>query len=61
MRKIEKGKLWLEDDFGTDMIGPVVVTKEISDLCQEGWRINLVIGKSSNGWHILESGNVYRY
>jgi len=61
--KIEKGKLWLTDDFSSShaLIGPVLVTKEISDLCQEGWRINLVIGKSSKGWYILESGNVYRY
>jgi len=61
VKKIEKGKLWLEDDFGADMIGPVLVTKEISDLCQEGWRINLEIGKSKGSWYILESGNVYRY
>ncbi|KPH73474.1 MULTISPECIES: hypothetical protein [Bacillaceae] len=60
--KIEKGKLWLEDDLdGTEVIGPVLVTKGISDLCQEGWRINMEIGKTSKGWYILESGNVYRY
>ncbi|WP_138417756.1 hypothetical protein [Aquibacillus sediminis] len=61
VEKIEKEKLWLEDDFGADMIGPVLVSKEISNLCQEGWRINLEIGKSADNWYILESGNVYRY
>lgn len=60
--KIEVRKLWLEDDFSSadEAIGPVLVTKEISDLSQVGWRINMVIGKSKGNWYILETGNVYR-
>jgi hypothetical protein len=59
--KIGKGKLWVEDDLNGGIAGPVLVTKEISALCKEGWRLNMVIGKTTAGWHILVSGNVYPY
>lgn len=58
--KIEPKKLWIDSMFeaGTD-IGPIAVTKQISDLSVTGWDISLVIGKKDNKWTILESGNVY--
>lgn len=58
---LENKKLWLEEELGDGTnIGPVFVSKEISDLCKPGWTLNLVIGKDKTGWYILESGNVYR-
>ena len=57
--KIEPGKLRLKDDMGGDDIGPVIVSSEISSLCQVGWVINLALGKTRKGWRMLESGNVY--
>jgi len=35
------------------------VPKEITDHCRVGWQINLLLGKTRNGWCILETGNVY--
>lgn len=55
--EIEQGKLWVEDSDQT--IGPLIVTKQISDLCQKNWDLSLRIGKHQNKWYILESGNVY--
>lgn len=37
----------------------VRVPKEITDHCRKGWQINLLLGKTRNGWCILETGNVY--
>lgn len=57
---VESKKLWVDDMFSERLnIGPLIVTKQISDLCKEGWDIYLVIGKYKNKWYILESGNVY--
>jgi hypothetical protein len=62
VRDIEQGQLWLDEQLGDKTnIGPVLVSKQISDLCQKGWRINLAIGKHQESWYILESGNVYPY
>ena len=60
IEKIESEKLWLEDMFSDRTnIGPVIVSKEISDLCQVDWDVSLVIGKLKGSWYVLESGNVY--
>ena len=58
--KIEPSKLWLEDYMeGGETIGPVSVSTDISSMCKLGWVIYLELGKTSKGWQILESGNVY--
>lgn len=58
--EIKQGKLWMRGMvLGDPMIGPIIVTKQISDLCKEGWEVSLVIGKHQNEWKILESGNIY--
>ncbi|MBP1970498.1 hypothetical protein J2Z83_002619 [Virgibacillus natechei] len=62
VKAIEQGEIWLDETFGDKTnIGPVNVSKQISDLYQKGWQINLVIGKDQGKWHILESENVYPY
>ena len=57
--KVEPGKLWLENYTGTGKeIGTVFVSTEISAMCKVGWVINLELGKTGEGWQMLESGNV---
>ena len=43
----------------TTGIVEVRVPKEITDHCKVSWQINLLLGKTKNGWCILETGNVY--
>jgi hypothetical protein len=33
--------------------------EEILRHCHVGWQVNLLLGKTSRGWQIIESGNVY--
>src|SRR5690625_767384 len=59
IEKVENKQLWVTDLFGaSESIGPVIVSKQISDLCQQDWEIFLVIGEYKGKWHIIESGNV---
>jgi hypothetical protein len=46
---------------GATLSGTVAVRvpQEISEHCKEGWMVNLLLGKTPNGWCILETGNVY--
>lgn len=58
--KTKPGKLWLGDYLGSEeAIGPVTVSDEISSSCKVGWTICLELGRTSNGWVMLGSGNVY--
>jgi len=58
--EIESEAIWVDETLGSQTnIGPVVVTKQIAELCEEGWDLSLVIGKYQDKWHIIESGNVY--
>jgi len=45
--------------MATTGIVEVRVPKEITDHCRKGWQVNLLLGKTRNGWCILETGNVY--
>lgn len=56
---IKPKQLWVSNSFEKD-IGPICVSKEISDLCQLDWSMNVVIGQHNGKWYILESGNVSR-
>nr|MDO8080320.1 hypothetical protein [Candidatus Freyarchaeota archaeon] len=57
--EIKLGELWLEDTMDGKEIGPVFVSTAISSMCKVGWVICLELGKTSKGWQMLESGNVY--
>lgn len=37
----------------------IKVPKDITDHCRVGWQVNMLLGKTRNGWCILETGNVY--
>ena len=52
--RVEPGELWFEGG-----IGPVKVTKAVSDIAQPSWSVNIVLGRVNNVWHLLEVGNVY--
>jgi hypothetical protein len=54
IERVEPGALWLTGD-----VGPVTVSKEASSLARPGWSVYLVVARSSRGWTLLESGNVY--
>jgi len=57
----KSGELWLEDYMGSGkVIGPVIVSEEISSKCKKGWEICLELGKTGNAWHMLGSGYVYQ-
>jgi len=57
---IQDGKLWFDEMMGVGTkIGPVIVTKQISELCHKYWDVSLALGKHQSKWYILEVGNVY--
>ena len=58
--KIEPGKFWLEDYIvSEELIGPVIVSGEISSMCRVGWTVVLRIGKKGEVWRIIDSKSVY--
>lgn len=60
IKKIEPGKLWLEDliDPGK-LTGPVLVSEGIGSMCKTGWTLVLWIGKTGSVWKIIDSKAVY--
>lgn len=58
IEEIEPGVLMLSGTSTSGMV-EVKVPKEISDHCKLGWQLNLLLGKTRNGWCVLETGNVY--
>lgn len=58
IEKVNPGVLFLAGGSTSGLV-EVRVPKEITDHCREGWQVNLLLGKTRNGWCILETGNVY--
>lgn len=59
IKKIEPGKLWLEPlTMFDEVIGPVPVPREVTEVCQKMWDIGGVVVKTSRGWRLLEVWNV---
>jgi hypothetical protein len=58
IEKVHPGVLFLSGASASGIV-EVRVPKEITDHCRVGWQINLLLGKTRNGWCILETGNVY--
>lgn len=58
IKAVEPGKLRLSSFSETDTM-TVSVSPEISDACRVGWEISGAIGKTNNGWCLLEVWNVY--
>jgi hypothetical protein len=56
--RIEQGRLWFRSPLGE--VGPVLVPPRASEIAGLGWGVSaLAFGRSEDGWHILEMGNVY--
>lgn len=58
IEKIHPGVLLLSGGSAAGLV-EVRVPRDITDHCRLGWQINLLLGKTRNGWCILETGNVY--
>lgn len=58
IEEVQAGALVLSGSTSAGTI-EVKVPQEISDHCKEGWVVNLLLGKTPQGWYILETGNVY--
>lgn len=56
--KVQPGILLLSGMSSSGIV-EVRAPKEITDHCKVGWQVNLLLGKTRNGWCILESGSVY--
>jgi hypothetical protein len=56
--EVKPGLLFLSG-MNTTGIVELRIPKEITDRCRVGWQVNLLLGKTRNGWCILETGNVY--
>jgi hypothetical protein len=59
IERVEPGRLWLSGFMTSGRFWPIAVPREISDLAEEGWRVTLLLGRTTEGWRILEVGNVY--
>jgi hypothetical protein len=59
IKKIEPGQVWLEPlTAGRSEIGPILVPKKVTQLCQTMWDIGGVVAKTSRGWRFIEVWNV---
>ncbi|MGC8720503.1 MAG: hypothetical protein ACP5TY_10915 [Thermodesulforhabdaceae bacterium] len=59
IEEIMPGKLILSTlSSEIDMV-ELRLPEEILKHCRVGWQVNLLLGKTSRGWQIIESGNVY--
>ena len=53
--RIEPGKLWLSPlTRGDKPIGPILVPKRVTALCEPGWDIGGVVAKVGKGWRLIE-------
>jgi len=57
--RIEPGKLWLEESYGTERFGPISVAVPATDILREGWEISCALGRIRGKWWIVEMGNIY--
>lgn len=58
IEKIQPGTLLLSGNSASGIV-EVRVPRNITEHCRLGWQVNLLLGKTRNGWCILETGNVY--
>ena len=59
IKKIEPGKLWLEALTAPgEVIGPVPVPREVTEVCQDMWDIGGIVVKTSRGWRFREVWHV---
>lgn len=60
IRRVGPGEIWFGPPGGKKEVGPVRVPARASELAQVGWDVSvLLLGRTREGWRILELGNVY--
>lgn len=56
---IQPGRLWLSPlTDSPDMIGPIAIPEEASRLLAEHWDMGGVVGRTRQGWVLLEAWNI---
>ncbi len=57
--RTEPGALWFRSEDGEE-IGAVRVPERAAEIARIGWSLSAAsFGRSAEGWHVLEMGNVY--
>ncbi|HKI19076.1 MAG TPA: hypothetical protein VKA15_14405 [Isosphaeraceae bacterium] len=59
--RVEPGKLWLEPilaDSDDREIGPIPLPQKITRACKVGWDIGGAVGKTAQGWRLVEVWNI---
>ena len=59
LKRVERGKVWLEGMMDGRELGPIAVPDEISRGCKVGWTISGAVGRAGNKWEFVEAWNVY--
>lgn len=54
IERVAPGRIWFLGG-----IGPIKVPEAASAAARPGWTVNLVLGRRSGAWEVLEVGNVY--
>ena len=55
IERIEPGQLWLEPLLSSERtIGPIPIPEPITRACKVGWDIGGVVGKTAQGWRLVE-------
>lgn len=58
--KVEQGKIWFSNHSASEVVGPVLVSKETSDIAKVGWDVSAVyLVRTGKGWHMSGVGTVY--
>jgi hypothetical protein len=59
IERIEPGQLWLEPMLSSERsIGPIPIPEKIARACKVGWDIGGVVGKTAQGWRLVEIWNI---
>jgi len=59
VRRIEPGKLWLQDFDDGRTLGPVSIPVDLSRRTHAGWTISGILGRARGRWTLVEVWNVY--
>jgi hypothetical protein len=52
--------LWLSEDLLLgQVVGPVIVSEEVSSKAKVGWTVYLIVGKTGETWKPLSLGSIY--
>jgi hypothetical protein len=59
VERIHPGALWLRSVMtGDSNIGPIPVPARVSRACKMGWDIGGIVGRTDQGWRLIEVWNL---